>query len=478
MTRSIIQKAIIDLRYNGSIDGFAIQKEISDWCFLKLAPGLEEILDKADTGATVKKIDRIELQIDIGSKSDWLSHLSKEITSQLQKKLSELAPASDNDIREQTMSQSFFEVLFYFLQKGYLPWWGTFRNRAEFSAALLLAIKEGINREVKNQLLQVIADTTARDRLIDQLNEEELVLLIAEFYIDQKSELYGLLKDVDILLTIIPEEKRRQVKKRFMVNAWKHAADADSREALRETAMSFAKEIYAFTDNSTKVEYKKFQPSSIIMDEAMGRVEKESEENFFRKITKAEGAKPDDPDASDNQEKDKDPLSESLSTDAIYINNAGLVILAPFLPAFFNKLKLADEDMVLEKESAVNLVTYLATGTEYAAEFELVFAKILCGIDPSVPISTMIAFTDEQKKEAQELLLSAIEYWDALKDTSPQGLRESFLQREGKLSFKDEEWVLQVEQKPYDMLLQNLPWNISMIKLPWMTSILKTEWVY
>src|SRR5215213_1598603 len=102
MIRNIIQKTIIDLHYNGSMDGFAMQKEVSDWCNLKLAPGLEEIIDKADSGATIKKIDRIELEIDISSKTDWLAWLSTEITSQLQKKLRELTPAADNDVQEQT----------------------------------------------------------------------------------------------------------------------------------------------------------------------------------------------------------------------------------------------------------------------------------------------------------------------------------------------------------------------------------------
>jgi hypothetical protein len=80
-------------------------------------------------------------------------------------------------------------------------------------------------------------------------------------------------------------------------------------------------------------------------------------------------------------------------------------------------------------------------------------------------------------KEVDEMLLSLIEYWAVLKNTSIDGLRESFLKRNGKLSRLNDEWLLQVEQKPFDMLVQQLPWSISMIKLPWMTHLLKTEWV-
>jgi hypothetical protein len=80
-------------------------------------------------------------------------------------------------------------------------------------------------------------------------------------------------------------------------------------------------------------------------------------------------------------------------------------------------------------------------------------------------------------KEVDEMLLSLIEYWSVLKNTSIDGLRESFFKRSGKLGIVNNEWVLQVEQKPFDMLLQQLPWSISMIKLPWMENLLKTEWV-
>lgn len=478
MAKNIIQRTIIDLNYSGNTSGFAIQKEISDWCNLKLAPGLEEILDRADTGAGIKKIDKIELEINLGSKKDWLSYLSKEITLQLQKKLNELTPVADGSIMEQTRSQNFFETLIYFLQKGYLPWSSTIRNRSEFSSVLLSSVKEGIAADVKAQLLQVISEPAAKLRLVDQLSDEEWIMLVAEFYSHQKKEIQNLFKDVNALISVIPEIRRKQVKSVFKIKALEHAADPDATEALRIIAFHFAREIYSFTDADGKIAYKKFHPLSIITDMAMGRAEKESALSIFKKTSKAgESDKVENPAKPATKQKER-VAEEQLPAEGIYINNAGLVIIAPFLPAFFKKLNIVKEDIISERELAVNLVTYLATGVEYAAEFELVFAKILCGLEPSAPVTTLIAFTDEQKQEAEELLLSAIEYWTVVKDTSPQGLRESFLQREGKLSFINGEWILQVEQKPFDMLLQSLSWNISMIKLPWMETMLKTEWVY
>jgi hypothetical protein len=93
-------------------------------------------------------------------------------------------------------------------------------------------------------------------------------------------------------------------------------------------------------------------------------------------------------------------------------------------------------------------------------------------------IDTGVVLDDFCKEEANNLLQSVVEHWSILKNTSVAGLQESFLQRNGKLLFKEHEWNLQVEQRPYDMLLQNLPWNISMIKLSWMPHLLRTEWVF
>ena len=135
------------------------------------------------------------------------------------------------------------------------------------------------------------------------------------------------------------------------------------------------------------------------------------------------------------------------------------------------------DDQLTEIEKAVCLVHYLATGQESAAEFELGLIKILCGLKIDTPAHARIDITDLDRHESNELLLSVIEYWTVLKNTSVQGLRESFLQRNGKLTFNNNEWLLQVEQKPYDMLLESLPWNISLIKMSWMPYILRTEWI-
>ncbi|MBS3771738.1 MAG: hypothetical protein KGY69_15920, partial [Bacteroidales bacterium] len=64
----------------------------------------------------------------------------------------------------------------------------------------------------------------------------------------------------------------------------------------------------------------------------------------------------------------------------------------------------------------------------------------------------------------------------ALKNTTPQGLREGFLQRPGKLSKVDNGWKLNVEQDTIDILLDNLPWSYQIVSFPWMKQVIFVKW--
>ena len=81
-------------------------------------------------------------------------------------------------------------------------------------------------------------------------------------------------------------------------------------------------------------------------------------------------------------------------------------------------------------------------------------------------------------EEAAALLEAVIQHWEALRNTSADGLRGTFLVRPGKVTLREDgDWWLQVESKSYDILLDQLPWGIGMIKLPWMQRMLRVEWV-
>jgi hypothetical protein len=119
---------------------------------------------------------------------------------------------------------------------------------------------------------------------------------------------------------------------------------------------------------------------------------------------------------------------------------------------------------------------YLANGQENPIEYELLFEKYLCGWDLDEPVPRRLKLSNAMKTESEKLLNAAIGHWKALKKTSPQGLREGFLQRAGKLVLNDFQHRLIVEGNTTDVLLSSLPWGYGLIKLPWLEQVLIVDW--
>ncbi|MEZ5039257.1 MAG: contractile injection system tape measure protein [Saprospiraceae bacterium] len=177
--------------------------------------------------------------------------------------------------------------------------------------------------------------------------------------------------------------------------------------------------------------------------------------------------------------KPSEPIPFTQQEDAFFILNAGMVLLHPFLVHFFKKLGLIEgkdfrDDLSCQK--AICLLHFLATGEIKPPEYILVLPKFLCGLPLNSPVDNSIILTKEELEEAENMMQAAIEHWEALGTVSIDGLREGFLQRDGKLEKRQTGWTLLVERQVLDILIDRLPWTISMIKLPWMQEPLRIEW--
>jgi hypothetical protein len=162
-----------------------------------------------------------------------------------------------------------------------------------------------------------------------------------------------------------------------------------------------------------------------------------------------------------------------------FVNNAGLILLWPSFTFYFSKLGITKDDKFVSKEAAMRgayLLHYLATGKEKYKEHELGLNKFLCGLPYNFPIHIPELITVEEKALSNDLIETAISRWKILKNTTIQGLRESFLCRNGKLEFTEESVVLFVEKKSYDMLIDKLPWSVSTVRLPWLEKHLIVNW--
>jgi hypothetical protein len=184
---------------------------------------------------------------------------------------------------------------------------------------------------------------------------------------------------------------------------------------------------------------------------------------------------------AERAKKKKDPfLEQEEPADAIYINNAGLVLFGPYLSRYFEMLDLVYNRKFRNDAAAsrgVHLLQYLVNGKEEdTGEQSLVLNKLLCGLPTWWPVQEFPALTDKERETTSQMLGAVIRNWPAAKNTSPAAFRETFLDRSGRLAHKDTSWRLKVEKRTYDVLLAQLPWSFNNIKLPWMEKIIYTEW--
>ena len=175
------------------------------------------------------------------------------------------------------------------------------------------------------------------------------------------------------------------------------------------------------------------------------------------------------------------PLPPELRPEAAtYIANAGLVLVWPFLTALFERLGYVVERQfqgIEQTTRAAYLLQFLATGEEQPPEHLLALNKLLCGVGRTLPLVRELPLTADEKATGESLLGAVIARWgDVLKNTSLAGLRETFLQRPGKLVWGDDRVTLTVETKTVDILFDQRPWSITLIKLPWMALPLYVTW--
>lgn len=161
------------------------------------------------------------------------------------------------------------------------------------------------------------------------------------------------------------------------------------------------------------------------------------------------------------------------------VRNAGIVLLSPFIPRLLERLNFTANGQFTSQQSrerAAQFLQYVVTGKQGTTNPDLALNKIICGLSPEISLSENIEITTEATALSDQLLKALIAQWNALGKTSVEGLRQTFLIREGILSESPEQWKLTVDHKAFDVLLNQCPFSFSLIKYPWMQKVLVVEW--
>lgn len=176
---------------------------------------------------------------------------------------------------------------------------------------------------------------------------------------------------------------------------------------------------------------------------------------------------------------------DKLESIDVTVDNSGLVLFEPYYPMIFYRLGLLDDSRRLFKSEeaqmhAIFLLQYLLYSEEREyEESELFLNRILVNLPFSVSIPRSVMLSEDQKRMANGLMESAIRSWDKLRNTPIEGIKDSFLKREGRITCQTNDgnrWNIVVKEMALDMLLDSVPWSFRMVKYPWMENPLIVKW--
>jgi hypothetical protein len=471
-----IRRTAVNMHYNGNAEGMALSREVSDWCKSRLIPEIGAVLSEYDLAEEVIYIDRISLDINLVSSDNWQNELADMFGRQLKEIIHSKIQQGGTEAKVKPPSLSFGEALLYFLKFGILPWNSDLGTRDDFKVELATWIRSASAAEMK-KLLTNLDESNSKGRLTDMPDQKDFEIMIAALTEETPDAVASHFKDAAFIISVFTGEKQlldrflKDYKAILLAECGPDSQAGHLRRAftrwMNDIGLNYADEVLTIDAKSLITNEIKNILLNIQQNICCKKAGKKiAVKDLKEKIPAVQEKTP---------EESKAGLVKELR-EGVFIGNAGVVIVAPFLPALFTRTGLNNDGQVTDGSTALSLVHYCVKGNPYPAEFELLLPKLLCGIAPETLVDPMPLTDENMMKEADEMLASVIEHWSVLKDTSIGGLREAFLQRPGKLVFSEDEWLLFVEQKPYDMLLEQLPWNIGMIKLPWMKYILRTHW--
>lgn len=164
----------------------------------------------------------------------------------------------------------------------------------------------------------------------------------------------------------------------------------------------------------------------------------------------------------------------------LIIDDAGLVLLHPFLPTLFSRTGLLDDKNkfkdLTSKEKAAHFLRYTSGNVQLHFDHLMNLEKVFCGLPVQFPLTPDFPISDSEKMEINDMLESVCQYWKPLNGTSTAGLQQSFLRRKGIITFDGGTWLIRVEGMTVDILMDDLPWEISTILFPWTEDLFVVDW--
>lgn len=491
----IIQKVFIEITVNNKEKGLSIKDDINSFLSMDVFPKIEKYLSTFEHRLEdyILQIPKLELNLDVKS-STLNSDLKDKIAQVFEEKLSEITnpvlnsdefTANNPEAYLVTHQEKILQSFIYFLERGSMPWWNSDKKSLSLlEPKVFNAIIQAEN--FQSCILPVFSKRNVQERIIHQLSVGQIaqlcnvILKDKALKINLQSEIIQLISKLDQTNRIIVWRLILNILSRHLKSPSIHIEDYFLEEILKSEALSkdlfFVKNhfhnlktvlrVFPIIKEAELIE--KIEDTFIKNDQNTKKTTKKNQQNF----TKINDV------IIQNDKNSEQKAEEIISDEGQYVQNAGLILIHPFMKTFFEHCDLLDKktNQLSDPELGAHLLHYIATGKINAPEYDMIFEKFLCNIPLHQSINRHIKLSRKHKTQVKNLIESVQHNWSAMKTSSAELLRNEFFQRPGKLVFSNHDCTLTVERKTQDILLERLSWGIGLVKLPWKDQFMFVNW--
>jgi hypothetical protein len=471
--KHFIRKEVIALSVKKGIDTFSLQQQMSKVNDSSIIPLLERVFDELSDEEELITVDRLEINLgkihrDALGKEELGKEIVNRIAEQVREQLKSLhySPA----LQKQPIVNGRARVWIQFLKTGRLGW-----NITVMDTVFRRQVLESLSGDymMVRQLREIINSyPDVAKRIVYQHDEDFIIRLIGIITATLQDDLLVYGKETARFFRWMKTQGHRWYSSiddagdpevYFFTRALRMAAKGESGPAPA-----------AITTEVLRPELLRFDERKKIPEQMLA--EFPLLQPVVEEVLEDAGRTPPEEMTETEMQMQED---EGIENEGVFVELAGLVLLHPFLQQFFKRLGLINAEGFISDKTrlkALYLLYFLGTGEMEAPEEKLVMPKLLCDFPVGRPVKRKFKLTRKEVDECTGLLLALIERWSIIGQTSIEGLRESFLQRNGKIFQRNENIYIQVEARPFDMLLDHLPWNLGIIKLPWKEELIRVEW--
>jgi hypothetical protein len=491
--KHIIKRQVIELQMQGVEEATQLQARVSRIYREQIVPLIDRYCGQLSGPDKLHRFDSLVVDVGPIRVNELETELAARVGAELRRILAEKIAEQEQNPNQDLKETSRLELFVFFARTGSLPWWGDI-SQPQALADNLQELLLNSPARLRKTLQQFLPEQKPRLRLVNTYNNELLgglaALLLPLFKEDLNHDLKALFVSLQRikLLTGLPANRIRQ----SLWNNILYLCSLDGpnyptredfyRGVLGRVAVDLGINYFSLVrdlnqDLISSKEYIAYPLQGII-------------EKLYRKFSDF----PNPPDSVAQEQEflnPNQPISSVLGAasaidsgfseaDELYIGNAGLVILWPFLSHFFARFDLLDDQQFKDSASqqrAVGLLQLIATGEPAFPEYLLPLNKIICGMELTDIFDFGLPVREFEAEECLDLLGAVIQQAPILNEMSVAGFRNSFLLREGILSSRDGAWLLQVERETYDIVLERFPWSWEWLKLPWMEAPVRVEWL-